>query len=164
MEWLRQIGKWFVLMALQVLVFNRLNIAGLCCPMVYILFLINLPVPINRTGEMFVGVAAGLMMDIWCNSLGVHIAACVALCFLRPLLLKNRVQEMERVMGEVCGRTIGYREYTQCAIVLTLVHHLLVFSLGMWDIGNWWIVVLQTLISSAITLLAVLGYDRLRNA
>ncbi len=164
MEWPRQIGRLFVLMALQLLVFNRLNIAGLCCPMVYILFLVNLPVPFSRIGEMFVGVAVGLMMDIWCNSLGVHIAACVALCFLRPLFLKNRVQEMERVKGEVCGRTIGYMEYTKCAVVLTIVHHSLVFALDMWNFGNWWIVLLQTLISSAITLLIVLGYDRLRHA
>lgn len=162
MEWLRQIGRLALLLALQVLLFNRLQIAGYCFPMVYILFLFNLPSRLPRWGEMLIGFAVGLLMDIWFNSLGVHIAACTAITFLRPLLLNNLVQEMERVNGEVCSLSIGRIEYIKCVVILTIIHHFIVFSLEAWSLQNWWIVLLQTIGSSLMTLIVVLGYDFVR--
>lgn len=162
MEWLRQIGRLALLMALQVLLFNRLQIAGLCFPMVYILFLLNLPTRLPRWGEMLIGFAVGLLMDIWFNSLGVHIAACTAIAFLRPLLLSNLVQEMERVNGEVRSLSIGRIEYIKCVVILTLIHHFIVFSLEAWSLQNWWIILLQIICSSIMTLIVILGYDFVR--
>lgn len=162
MEWLRQIGKLLLLLALQVLLFNRLQIAGWCFPMVYILFLINLPAKTPRWAEMLIGFAVGLLMDIWFTSLGVHIAACVAISFLRPILLHNLVQEIERVSGDVCSLSIGRVEYIKCAVILTLIHHFIVFALEAWSLQNWWMVLLQTIISSAMTLVVILGYDMLK--
>lgn len=162
MEWLRQIGRLALLMALQVLLFNRLQIAGLCFPMVYILFLLNLPTRLPRWGEMLIGFAVGLLMDIWFNSLGVHIAACTAIAFLRPLLLSNLVQEMERVNGEVRSLSIGRIEYVKYVVILTLIHHFIVFSLEAWSLQNWWIILLQIICSSIMTLIVILGYDLVR--
>lgn len=162
MEWLRQIGRLALLMALQVLLFNRLQIAGLCFPMVYILFLLNLPTRLPRWGEMLIGFTVGLLMDIWLNSLGVHIAACTAIAFLRPLLLSNLVQEMERVNGEVRSLSIGRIEYIKCVVILTLIHHFIVFSLEAWSLQNRWIILLQIICSSIMTLIVILGYDFVR--
>lgn len=162
MEWLRQIGRLALLLALQVLLFNRLQIAGCCFPMVYILFLFNLPARLPRWGEMLIGFAVGLSMDIWFNSLGVHAAACTAITFFRPLLLSNLVQEVERISGEVCSLNIGRIEYIKCVVILTLIHHFIVFSLEAWSLQNWWIILLQTIGSSIMTLAVVLGYDFVR--
>ena len=130
--------------------------------MVYILFLINLPAKTPRWAEMLIGFAVGLLMDIWFTSLGVHIAACVAISFLRPILLHNLVQEIERVSGDVCSLSIGRVEYVKCAVILTLIHHFIVFALEAWSLQNWWIVLLQTIISSIMTLIVILGYDMLK--
>jgi hypothetical protein len=89
-------------------------------------------------------------------------AACIAFSFLRPVLLANLVQDIERVKGEICGRTIGKMEYVKSLAVLTLVHHLLVFSLEAWSWSNWWMVLVQTLISSVLTVAIILGYDALK--
>lgn len=162
MEWIRQIGRLVLLLALQVLLFNHLQIAWLGFPMVYVLFLINLPAQLPRWGEMLIGFAVGLLMDVWFNSLGVHIAACVAVGFLRPLLLGNLVQEIERVKDNVCNRSIGRVEYIKCAVILVVIHHFIVFALEAWSLQNWWIVLLQTIVSSMMTLTVILGYDFLR--
>ncbi len=130
--------------------------------MVYILFLINLPAKTPRWAEMLIGFIVGLLMDIWFTSLGVHIAACVAISFLRPILLHNLVQEIERVSGDVCSLSIGRVEYIKCAVILTLIHHFIVFALEAWSLQNWWIVLLQTIISSIMTLIVILGYDMLK--
>lgn len=162
MEWIKQLGKLLLVLVLQVLLFNRIQIAGWCFPMVYILFLINLPANLPRWTEMLIGAFVGIIVDVWYSSIGVHMAACVALSFLRPILLHNLVQDVERVTNSVSRLTIGRIEYMKCAITLTFIHHLLVFALEAWSLQNWWLVLLQTLISSMMTLLVILGYDSLK--
>ena len=159
MEWIRQIVRLVVVVLLQVLLFDHLQIAGWGLPMVYVLFLMNLPVQVPRWAEMLIGAIVGLVFDIWHSSLGVNMAACVALCYLRPILLGNLIQDLERVKGEVCGASIGRIEYVKCLAILTAVHHLLVFSLEAWSWHNWWLVLLQTLISGVLTILIIMGYD-----
>ena len=159
MGWNKQVIQAFVVIVLQVLLFNHLQIAGFGFPMVYVLILMNLPVQIPRWAEMLIGAVVGLIFDVWNSSLGVNMAACIAFSFLRPILLGNVVQDLERVKGEVCSNTIGRIEYLKCLVFLVLVHHLLVFALEAWSWNNWWIVLIQTLISSVVTILIIVGYD-----
>ena len=162
MEWIRQIVQLVVVVLLQVLLFDHLQIAGWGLPMVYVLFLMNLPVQVPRWAEMLIGAIVGLVFDVWHSSLGVNVAACVAFCYLRPIILGNLIQDLERVKGEVCSASIGSIEYVKCMSILTVVHHLLVFSLESWSWHNWWIVLLQTLLSSVLTILIIMGYDILK--
>ena len=159
MEWIRQIVRLVVVVLLQVLLFDHLQIAGWGLPMVYVLFLMNLPVQVPRWAEMLIGAIVGVVFDVWHSSLGVNMAACVAFCYLRPILLGNLLQDLERVKGEVCSASIGSIEYVKSLAILTVVHHLLVFSLESWSWHNWWIVLLQTLLSSVLTILIIMGYD-----
>ena len=163
MEWFREIKTLVLVFLLHVLLFNHLHIGSWGFPMIYILFLLNLPVRIPRWAEMLIGVGIGLLMDVWYSSLGVHMAACVMITFLRPIFLKNMVQDIERIKDNICSRTIGAREYTKCVAFLTLIHHFTVYLLEAWSLQNWWIILLQTAISSSMTLIIILGYDRLNN-
>jgi hypothetical protein len=72
------------------------------------------------------------------------------------------VQDVERIKDNVMGRTIGMAEYTKCVVLLTVIHHFIVFALEAWNWSQWWIVLLQTLISSTMTIIILLGYDRLK--
>ena len=162
MIWSKQIVQAIVIMFLQVLLFNHLQIAGWGFPMVYVLILMNLPIFIPRWAEMLIGVVIGLIFDIWNTSIGVNMAACIMFSFWRPILLGNMVQDIERVKGEICSKSIGSIEYIKCLVLLTLVHHLIVFTLEAWSWSNWWLILVQTLISSILTILIVVGYDLLK--
>ena len=162
MKFLQEIGRLLLIFVLQVLLFDHLHIGSWGIMMIYILFLINLPIRIPRWAEMLIGLLVGIMMDVWHSSLGIHIAACVALSFVRPLLLTNAVQDIERIKDNISVQTIGRIEYTKCAVILTIMHHFIVSSLETWNIQFWWIVILQTLISSAMTLCVILGYEYLK--
>ena len=61
-------------MVLQVLLINRLQLGGVCHPFIYILPLLTMPITLPRWADMLIGLAAGLLMDVFCNSLGVHAA------------------------------------------------------------------------------------------
>ena len=162
MNIIKEIGRLLLVFALQVLLFDHLHIGSLGIVMMYILFLINLPTRTPRWVEMLIGVGVGMMMDIWHSSLGIHMAACVALTFVRPILLTNAIQDIERIKDNLSIQNIGPAEYTKCAVLLTVLHHFIVFSLEMWSIHMWWMVLLQTLVSSAMTLCVILGYEYLK--
>lgn len=162
MTFIREIGRLLLVLALQVLLFDHLHIGNWGVVMMYVLFLINLPVRIPRWAEMLIALTVGLIMDVWHSSLGIHIAACVALSFVRPLLLSKAVQDIERIKDNISIQTIGRIEYTKCAVILTVLHHFIVFSLETWNIQFWWMILLQTLISSIMTLCIILGYEYLK--
>ena len=162
MNIIKEIGRLLLVFALQVLLFDHLHIGSLGIVMMYILFLINLPTRTPRWAEMLIGVGVGMMMDIWHSSLGIHMAACVALTFVRPILLTNAIQDIERIKDNLSIQNIGPAEYTKCAVLLTVLHHFIVLSLEMWSIHMWWMVLLQTLVSSAMTLCVISGYEYLK--
>mgnify|MGYP003445706823 FL=1 len=159
---IKEIGRLLLLFALQVLLFDHLHVGHWGIAMVYILFLLNLPVRIPRWAEMLIGLLVGLMMDIWHSSLGIHIAACVALSFARPLLLNQAVQDVERIKDNMSFQTIGRIEYTKCVVILTILHHFIVFTLESWNLAFWWIILLQTIVSSIMTLCFILGHEYLK--
>lgn len=162
MEWIKQIWRLLILVLLQVLLFDHLQIVGWGFPMVYVLFLMNLPIQIPRWAEMLIGGAIGLFFDLWNSTLGVHIAACVTFSYFRPILLSRFTQDVERVKGQICSKSIGRVEYIKCIAILTVIHHLMVFALEMWSWSNWWMVIVQTLISSILTILIIIAYDIFR--
>lgn len=159
---IKEIGRLLLLFALQVLLFDHLHVGHWGIAMVYILFLLNLPVRIPSWAEMLIGLVVGLMMDIWHSSLGIHIAACVALSFARPLLLNQAVQDVERIKDNMSFQTIGRIEYTKCVVILTILHHFIVFTLESWNLAFWWIILLQTIVSSIMTLCFILGHEYLK--
>ena len=159
MTWSRQIVRAIVIVLLQVLLFNHLQIAGWGFPMIYVLILMNLPANTPRWAEMLIGAVLGLIFDVFNTSLGVNMAACVAFTFIRPIILAHLVQDLERVKGEVYIRSIGTIEYIRTLVFLTVLHHLIVFSLEAWSLHNWWMVIIQTLLSSLMTLTIIIGYN-----
>ena len=146
MKIITEIGRLLLIFALQVLLFDHLHIGSWGLVMMYILFLINLPARIPRWAEMIIGFMVGMMMDVWHASLGIHIAACVALTFVRPLLLNNTVQDVERIKDNLSSQNIGRAEYIKCAVILTVLHHFIVFSLETWNIQFWWMVLFRSIL------------------
>ena len=47
-------------------------------------------------------------------------------------------------------------------IILVLIHHLTVFALGAWSWNHIGFVLLETLVSSLITISVIIGYNALR--
>lgn len=157
MKWFRIISAALLLLFLQTAVFNNLHILGLCHPFVYVLFLICLPV-MPRWAEQLSGLAMGVAMDCICSSPGIHTAACVAVSWLKPLMLARMVQESERLVGPIVPLNAGVQPFIRLTVILTLLHHLTVFSLDAWSWSLWYWVLLETIVSAAVTIGAGLVY------
>lgn len=164
MEWTKQLIRYVVVMMLQVLLFDQLQLMGVCHPYVYILCLLMMPMPITlpHSVDMVIGAVVGLVMDVFCNSLGIHMAACILIMFIRPYLLGVFVNDKERLNEQVSLRAVGMEAFIKYAVVLVLVHHATVFLLAAWSWHHIGFVLLETLVSSIITIAIIIGYNALR--
>ncbi len=161
MDWIRQIVRFVVLFLLQVLLVDNLQFLGVCHPYIYLLGLLALPLVLPRWADMLIGVAAGLLMDVFCNSLGVHIAACVMVMYLRPYLVRRFVTDMDRFNQEVSIGSIGMLNYVVYTVLLVLLHHTMVFFLTAWSVQHFWFTLLEVVVSSAMTFVLILVYSLL---
>jgi len=159
MDWSKQIGRYIVVMALQVLLFNQLQLAGVCHPYVYILCLLMLPPTLPPIAEMVIGAAAGLLMDAFCNSLGIHMAACVLIMLLRPYLIGRMVNDKDRLTEEISIHALGFEAMLRYTVIMVVVHHLAVFLMASWNWSHIGFALIETVVSSLLTILIILGYN-----
>lgn len=152
MLWIENIIRLIIVTLLQLLLVNNLHFLGVVNPCIYILFFLALPAETPRLWQLIIGFAVGLLIDIFCNSLGVHTAACVALCYIRPKLISSLVQEDERLVGTIDAETLGWSAYTKYLIILTLLHHSLVFLLSAFTFHTFWLTLIQIVVSSLMTI------------
>ncbi len=162
MDWIKQIGRYIVVMLLQVLLLDQLQLWGACHPYVYILCLLMMPITLPHSVSMVIGAAVGLVMDIFCNSLGVHTAACILLMFIRPYLIGVIVNDKDRLNEQISLRAIGMEALIKYVVILVLIHHLTVFLLAAWSWAHIGFVLLETLVSSLITISLIISYNALR--
>ena len=162
MEWTKQIGRYLLVMLLQVLLFDQLQLWGACHPYIYVLCLLMMPITLPHSADMLIGAFAGFTMDIFCNSLGVHMAACILLMYIRPYLIGVIVNDKDRLNEQISLHAIGMEALLKYTVIMVLIHHLTVFSLAAWSWSHMGFVLLETIVSSTITILLVIGYNVLR--
>ena len=163
MMWTKQTGRFLLLLLLQVLLINNLQFLGVCHPYIYIFSLLVMPITLPRWADMLIGGVVGLILDIFCNSLGVHIAACIMLMYVRPYLIGAYVSDRERLTDEIDVRSIGVVNFVKYTILLVLLHHTMVFFLTAWSVQHFWFTLLEVVVSSVVSIILIIGGDLLRN-
>ena len=147
MDWTKQIGRYAIVMLLQVLLFNQLQLFGVCHPYIYVMCLLMMPITLPHSVDMVIGAVVGLIMDVM---------------FLRPYILGVIINDKERLTEQINQQTIGLVPLLKYAAILVAVHHLMVFALGAWSWYHIGFILIETLVSSVLTLIVLLGYNALR--
>jgi len=155
--------RFVVTILLQVLVINNIQYIPLCTPYIYILFLICLPVELPRWGDLLIGFFTGLLMDIFCSTLGIHTFACTALCYFRYLSIRWFVDNVDRVQGTPSSKSFfNIVSYIKYVVTLVLIHHGCTILLDAFTLHHFWWTALQIIVSSLITIAIMLVYDILK--
>lgn len=162
MDWTKQIGRYIVVMLLQVFLFDQLQLLGVCHPYIYVLCLLMMPITLPHSADMIIGAVVGLIMDIFCNSLGVHTASCIFIMFIRPYMIGALVNDKDRLNEQISLRALGVEALFKYVVILVLVHHLMVFLLAAWSWSHIGFVLMETVVSSIITISVIMGYNALR--
>jgi rod shape-determining protein MreD len=88
--------RFVLIIAFQVLLLNdnllrsstALNSLVLFKPFLYILFLLMLPININKILLLVIALLTGLTVDLFSNTYGLHACAALLVAFVRPFLIR----------------------------------------------------------------------------
>ena len=153
---------FIVYAALQILLMQNLILFNKAFSFIYIAFLLLLPFDMDRIIQMILGFSIGLVIDIFYDSLGIHIAACVLLMYIRPYWLNV-------VLGKDTGdninipvlRNMGFERFTLYILPLIFVHHAALFYIEAGGFQMFFFTLVKTLLSTLLTYIFIVIFQYL---
>lgn len=154
----RIIGRFVLLMALQLLVLNYVYLGGYVMPMLYVLFILMLPTGMKRIPLLLIAFGTGLLVDVMSNMLGFHALACTVVAMMRILFADRILTRGEPVVVTTPSIYSVTPQYFVSYLLLMLGSFYLIFyAAELFSFRGFGGVLLATLCSTLVTtLLAVL--------
>lgn len=141
----------------QLLIFNNLQISGFINPYVYILVILTLPFGMSTASMMVISFVTGMIIDLFCNTIGMHAAACVLIGYVRQYVLKMIAFRDEYKMGVFPSvASYGLTWYLKYALIMVSVHHFTLFFIEQFDTLFFWPTFLRVILSIAASVLLIL--------
>ena len=160
---LHQIVYFIVLLLVQVLILNNIKFLGFINPYLYILFILTLPLNINKALFLVIAFLLGFSIDVFSNTLGIHAFATVFVAFFRNQTVKlfiPREDNYEMLIPSMSSFGIG--QFVKYAVVMVLIHHLVLFAIEAFTFHAFWLLLSRFFFNSIFTLILLLGIERLR--
>jgi hypothetical protein len=150
----------FVILTLglvQILFLKNLALFGHAFGFLYLLGLLILPSTIRTIPLMLVAFAAGFILDIFFETIGMHTAAATCFAFFKPIWLKissptGGYDEAE----EPSLSQIGFGRFIAYAFPLLFLYGLVFFIADQWGTGGFFGVISKSFFSALFTLMLTL--------
>ena len=152
----RHIIRFILLVAAQVLILKYVEPGPYIRPLVYILFLLQLPFETPSWMVLLIAFFLGFCVDIFYDTVGMHMAACTFVGWTRPKILKFMAPRDGYEFGsQPTMQDMGSTWFVTYAAIIIFMHHFLLYFLEMFSFAGFFHTLLRILISSAATLLLV---------
>ena len=151
--YLIHIIRFFALILIQGLVMNNLDLGMNMYPMIYILFLVLLPLETPPWLLMIIGFITGIAIDSFTSTIGMHTSALVFLAFVRPFILRLLAPREGYEYGTIPAiATMGWQWYISYIALATLSHHFWFFMVEAFDFSSLGTLLARTFLSTFLTL------------
>jgi rod shape-determining protein MreD len=157
-NFLRYLGMGFVLVLLQVMIFNNIRFGGYINPYVYILFVMLLPVDVKGWVLLISSFFLGLTIDMFSYSGGMHAAATVFVAFCRPGIIRMISYRSDFDQGLVPSiYSLGGTWIMTYSFLMILLHHSMLFFLEIFRLTEWTQTMQRTLFSGVFSFIFILS-------
>ncbi|WP_299767106.1 rod shape-determining protein MreD [uncultured Dokdonia sp.] len=150
--------RFICLILAQVLIFNNIDFMGYINPYPYMLFILVFPFNANRSLYLFIAFLTGLTMDMFDNSGGIHAAACLVIAYFRPIALRLTFG-VSYEYNAIKLPNVSFYERLVYISSLVFVHHLVLFSLEVFNISNIIYILKKTLFTGIFTSILCLMFN-----
>lgn len=149
------IVRFIVLVLVQVLILNHINFFGYINPYIYILFIALYPIKNDRLLLITLAFFLGLSVDLFSDSGGMHAGASVLIAYIRPVVLKFSFGAIYEHQTIKFGTTDFGQRLTYLTILI-FIHHLVLFTLEIFNSSKVLLILKKSLFSSIFTLILCL--------
>lgn len=153
--------RFLLLCAFQILVLQRIGNAFINFPyitiLVYPLFILLLPFRTNTMLLTFIGFIAGLTIDIFYDSPGIHASATLFIAYIRPVIIRR----LEPKGGYTTNssptpKRMGWTWFLRYAAVLMGIHLFFYFSVEAFTYAYILSILVKTAVSFVLSMLFIL--------
>jgi hypothetical protein len=154
---LRNIGRFVVLVLLQVLIIDNIQFSEYINPFIYVLFILLLPFETPGWLLLVLAFFLGFSVDLFEHTPGLHASATVFMAFLRPLVLKI-LSPRDDYEPNTFPRIYyyGFVWFFKYAFILVFMHHLLLFYVEVFSFSNFFMTFLKVLLSTLFSLVLII--------
>lgn len=150
------IGRFIILVFVQVFLLNNINLGGYINPYIYILFILLYPLNGNKSLLIFLSFLLGLSIDIFEDSGGVHAAACAFIAYIRPVVLKYSFGISYEYNSVNLKKAVPVERFTYIAS-MAILHHFVMFTLEIFSFHHLFLLLKSTLFSALFTVILIFG-------
>jgi rod shape-determining protein MreD len=141
----------------QVLILNNIRFSGYINPYFYVLFILLLPFETPGWLLLLSAFFLGFSVDLFQNTMGINIAACVLMAYFRPSVIRLVASKQEYEPGLEPGiRDLGFTWFFSYSIILIFIHHFALFYLEVFRFSEFFTTFYRLLASTLFTMVLVL--------
>lgn len=149
-----------VMVVLQVVIFNHLVLWGVAVPIVFIYWLVRLPVTTGTNMTMTLAFVLGTTIDICSDTQGMNALACTVAAVLRlPILHLYFPREEDLTDSKPSIRSLGSGTYMKFLLTFVAVYCTIFFIIEAFTFMNPLRLLLRILFSSILSFIIILAID-----
>ena len=159
-----QFALLYVIMVLVQVICNHICIFGVAIPLIYIYFIVRLPINLSVNWAMTFAFLLGLTIDIFNNTQGMNALACTVTAALRrPVFSLYFAREDDLANPIPSIRTLGSGIYIKYLLSIVLLFNILLFLIQSFTLADIRITILRIIASTILTTFLLFGIDSLDN-
>ncbi len=147
----QNIVRFVVLVLLQVLILNNINLFGYLNPYIYIVFVFFYPLRKEKGSFLFLSFLIGLCIDFFSNSGGINAAATLFIAYIRLPVLTKILNKTDLDYQSFNLRSMSVGKLYSYIILLTFIHHSILYSLEYFSFNSFGVILRNTLMSTIFT-------------
>jgi hypothetical protein len=152
------IVRFILFAALQVVVFNNLQLNTYVNVFIYTGFILLLPFETSGGLLLLVSFLMGLLMDVFTNTGGLHAAASTFMAFCRPGVLRFiSPREGYDSASSPTISSMGISWFVMYALLLLLLHNFVCFFLEVFRMSEFFFTMAKIILTTFVTVLLLIA-------
>ena len=151
-----QVISFFVILFFQVLVLQRVVLFNTAFCLLYVSLLLLLPVETNRLALLLIGFVIGFGVDLFYESMGLHMFASVFIMYFRNMWLSSITPQGGYDANAIPALSLGGLQWFLVYITpLVFVHHTVLFFMEAGGFDYFWFTLLKITMSTVFTIMTI---------
>jgi len=154
---LKNIAGFFILIFLQVLIFNNIGITSWkIVPAIFLLIILLLPFETPDWLILIIAFLSGFVIDIFSDTIGLNSASCVLFAFFRPLVLRSLSPRGGYDPGTYPKvQYMGLPWFLKYSSILIFSHQFLYYILEDFSFAHFFRIIIKIVIGTFFSLLLI---------
>ena len=157
-----QFAGLFLIMVLAQAICSKICLFNIAVPIIFIYFMVRLPISIGVNWMMTIGFFLGLTIDIFNNTQGMNALSCVLLAILRRPVFRLYMPREDDITDTIPSiDSLGLGIFFRYMSTLTVIYCTLLFSIQAFSLMNISLTIQRIIASSILSTILILGFDSL---